>query len=113
MAGDVALDADDPHVERTGETRDPRADSAEPVDNHGLAGQFLFATIEIGNHAAPDVLALSVAPGMNVTRQCEQQRHRMVAHRVAVDAAAVGEPHPEHTERIKVELVVARRAHLD
>ena len=57
--------------------------------------------------------ALPVAPGMDVARQREQQRHRVVAHRVAVDAAAVGEPHAALAQRIEAEPVVARRADLD
>ena len=113
VAGHVALDADDLHLERAGEAGEPRADGAEPVDDHRLPGELLLAPPEVGDHPPPGVAALPVASGMKVPHEREQQGHRVVAHRVAVDAAAAGEPHPAGAQGIEVELVVARCAHLD
>ena len=113
MGRGVALDADDPHVERTTEAGQPHADGTEPIDEHGLPGKLLLAPAEVGDHPPPLVRPLPVASGMDVPRQREQQRHRVVAHRVAVDAAAVGKPHAALAQRIEAEPVVTRRADLD
>ena len=72
MARRVALDADDVHVERTGEAGQPRADGAEPVDDHRLPGKLLLAPPEVRDHPPPDVLALPVASGMDLAHEREQ-----------------------------------------
>ena len=59
------------------------------------------------------MLALPVAARMYLPCEREQQRHGVIAHRVAIDAAAVGKAHAPIAQRVEAEAVVTRPAYLD
>ena len=109
----VAPQADHPHVEGLGETREAAADIAEPDDEQRLAAELVLALRQVADHPAPDALCLVVARLGQAAGQRQDQRHGVLGDGARVDAAGAGEADIAALELVARELVGAGADRLD
>src|SRR5437868_8557807 len=81
----ISADADYVQIESLRELRQPTADPPETDDDQRFSAEFVLASREITNHAAPDALFPIVASFRQSARHRQDQGHRMLGHGTSVD----------------------------
>jgi hypothetical protein len=111
--GRIAPQPDDAHIEGFGELGEASANLPQADDRERLAAELILPLRGIADHAAPDVLCLVVTCLGKPAAQCEDQGHRVLGDRSAVDAARAGKADVALRQLFVGELVSAGADRLD